>query len=65
MLAGIVNRMLERPRFPLLQIRLAGENVARFLARAAKPSWRPEFETDLQCIAQDGPGQPLLRGSRW
>ncbi|TES61107.1 hypothetical protein E2P84_43840 [Burkholderia cepacia] len=48
------------PVAPLSQISLIGDDASRFLAWAAQPGWRSAFETDLQCIAQDGAGQPLL-----
>ncbi|HDR9068180.1 TPA: hypothetical protein QDA90_003488 [Burkholderia vietnamiensis] len=51
---------LTAPVGSLSQISLVGEDAERLLAWAAQPSWRSEFETDLQCIAQDSAGQPLL-----
>jgi len=51
--------MLERPRFPLLQIRLAGENVARAFShgqrnQAGAQSSKPTFSASPK-MARDNP----------
>ncbi|WP_226034341.1 hypothetical protein [Aquitalea palustris] len=54
---GFMSDLVEGLHVPL---QVAGAEAQTFLAWAGSTGWRRQFERDLQCIAQDEEGQPLL-----
>ena len=41
-------------------VEFTGADVSRVLAEMSAPAWREHFERDLQCVAEDAAGKPIL-----
>ena len=54
---GFLSDLVEGLHAPLL---VAGAEAHAFLDWAGSANWRSQFERDLQCIAEDEAGNPLL-----